>query len=70
MREAEVELVVRYGQVQMTIGELVNLQEGQILQLEKFSDEPVEVLVEDVLKYSAHAGVERGYKAAKIVKSE
>ncbi|HPQ68862.1 MAG TPA: flagellar motor switch protein FliM [bacterium] len=70
VREADIELVMRYGQAQLTIGELISLEEGQVLQLEKFSDEPMEILVEDVLKYTAVPGVERGYKAAKILKSE
>ncbi|HPM78790.1 MAG TPA: FliM/FliN family flagellar motor switch protein, partial [bacterium] len=70
VREADIELVMRYGQAQLTVGELINLKEGQVLQLEKFCDEPMEIFVEDVLKYTAVAGVERGYKAAKILKSE
>lgn len=69
-REAEVEVVVQFGQVELTLRELLGLEEGQILKLEKFSDEPVEVLIGSVPKFKAIAGIERGYKAVRIIPSE
>jgi flagellar motor switch protein FliM len=65
---SEVEVVARLGQVGLTVDELVNLQEGQVLQLAKFADEPVDVSVEDMVKFRATVGIERGYKAVRILK--
>jgi flagellar motor switch protein FliM len=66
-REAVVDIVARFGQGAVTVGDLMSLREGQIIQLEKFSDQPVDVLVESIPKFKATVGIERGYKAIKIL---
>ena len=43
------------------------LQDGQVLQLDKFSDEAVDILIENIAKFRAVVGTERGYKAVRII---
>ncbi len=66
-RDASVEVVAQFGRGRVTVGELLALTEGQILQLDKFSDQPVDVLVESIPKFRATVGIERGYKAIKVI---
>jgi flagellar motor switch protein FliM len=65
--ESEVEFVAKLGGLQLTVGELIRLREGQVLQIDKFADEPVEISVEEIPKFKAVVGVERGYKAVRIL---
>ena len=69
VRGSRVEVMARFGEVQVTLGQLLNLEEGQILSLDKFSDEPIEILVEKIPKFNAMVGIERGYKAFRVIGS-
>jgi flagellar motor switch protein FliM len=66
-RDAKVEVVTRLGQGRLTVGELLALEVGQVLPLDKFGDEPADVLVESVPKFKAMIGITRGCKSARIV---
>jgi len=66
--ESEVEVVAQLGELKVTVGELINLQEGQILPMDKFADQPLDIVIQDRIKYQASVGTERGYKAFRILK--
>lgn len=68
--DSEVEIVARLGRVKMTIDQVVNLKVGQVLQLDKFADEPADLVVENIEKYRGTPGIERGYRAVRILNGE
>ena len=67
VRDAAVTVVARLGDVDLTVAEFADLQPGQILELDKFFDDLVEVAVEERPMFRAEPAVARGRKAVKIV---
>ncbi|NLH50064.1 MAG: flagellar motor switch protein FliM [Myxococcales bacterium] len=67
VKESEVEMKVQLGRVKISLEQLIKLQDGQVLQLDKFSDEAVDILIENIAKFRAVVGTERGYKAVRII---
>jgi flagellar motor switch protein FliM len=65
--DSGVNVVARLGQIEMTIDQLRKLEVGQVLQLDKFSDEPVDIVIENIEKFQGKIGIERGYKAVRIL---
>lgn len=68
--DSSVEVKAVLGTADLTIRQVLNLKEGQIITLDRFSDEPADLLVEGIRKFRAESGVMRGYKALQIVDTE
>ncbi len=66
LQTAEVELVVELGQTILRSNELVNLQLGDIIQLDNDVSDELELMVEGIPKYNVYPGVSRGNKAIQI----
>ena len=49
VRDISVTMSLEVGRVRMTIEELLRLGEGSVVELERFADEPLDVLVNDTL---------------------
>ncbi len=56
------------GTTQLTIRELLDLEEGDILMLRESPNQPIKVIVGDRVKFLAKPGVSNGKRAIKIVK--
>ncbi|MCB1154228.1 FliM/FliN family flagellar motor switch protein [bacterium] len=56
------------GQIQMSIGDVLNMKVGDVLTTDRFSDAPLDLLVENKVKYKVESGVVRGYKALQVMK--
>jgi len=67
---SEVEVRIVMGATDLTIREVLDMKEGDVLTLDRFSDEPLDLLVEERLKMKVETGVLRGYKALKVVDSD
>ncbi len=65
--ESAVELRAIMGTAELSIGRILGLKEGEILSLEQFADEPIDLMVEGVNKFKVESGVFRGYKALQVV---
>lgn len=70
LMETPVELKVDFGHTQITGNQLLKLQAGDVLMLDKDIDGLMEVTVDDVPKFMVSAGTLRGNLAVQIVKSE
>ncbi len=64
--DSEVEIKAILGHSHMSIKEIVDLKVGDVIQLERFADQPLDVMVEGVEKYHAESGVIRNYKALQL----
>ncbi len=62
----EVDLVAKFGEVDLTVGKVLNLKEGDVISLFKDVDEPLTVEVEGIPKFNGFAGVYKNNKAIKI----
>ena len=62
----EVEVVARLEELSLPIKEILDLQEGDIIDLGRAPDAPLHVLVENRPKYFAMAGNHNGKKAVRI----
>ena len=60
---------IKLGEADITIGDLLNLAPGDIIQLETDATQPLDVLVENIPKFRCVPGVLKGQRAVKIVES-
>jgi len=68
LRSTNVSVRVNLGTAQITVGDLVNLDVGDIIPLDQNADGELDVLVENVTKFKAFFGVSRGNRAAQITR--
>lgn len=66
LKESEVEISVVTGHTNITVQEFLQLQQGDVLVLEKRCDQDFDVLVDDQLKFKSQAGVVGPYLAVQI----
>ena len=64
----ETNVQVNLGVAEITVGDLVNLNVGDIIPLKQDADGELEVLVEGVPKYRCFFGVSRGNKAFQVTR--
>jgi flagellar motor switch protein FliM len=65
--KAKVDLVVELGKTDISGSEVVLLKKGDVIPLDQYASDPLNVYVEGVMKFSGAAGVFRGNKAIEIV---
>ena len=66
---AEVGLSTIFGRSRISIRELLELNEGTVLQLDRYADENVEIRVEGRPKFTGQIGVSRGYRAVQLTEN-
>ena len=66
VKAAEVEVGVNLGKAQITVGDLVNLNVGDIIPLSQDSDGELDFLVQGVPKFKCLFGVSRGNRAVQV----
>lgn len=65
---SEVCLKACLGKAQITIGDLINLEKGDVIVLDKKIEEPLEVYIEDVPKILGKLGIFKNHIAIQIEK--
>jgi flagellar motor switch protein FliM len=68
LRNAEANILVNLGAATITVGDLVNLNVGDIIPLAQDADGELNVLVEGVSKFKCFFGVSRGNRAAQVTR--
>ncbi|HTL12608.1 MAG TPA: FliM/FliN family flagellar motor switch protein, partial [Bdellovibrionota bacterium] len=68
LQNAQVGVVVNLGEAQITVGDLVNLNVGDIIPLSQDADGELEVKVEGVQKFKCFFGISRGQRAVQITR--
>jgi flagellar motor switch protein FliM len=68
LRNAEVNILVNLGNANITVGDLVNLNVGDIIPLSQDADGELEVLIENVPKMKCFFGISRGNRAVQVTK--
>ncbi|MBI4797696.1 MAG: flagellar motor switch protein FliM, partial [Desulfarculus sp.] len=66
LRDAQVDVTVELGRAMLRSGDLLNLQVGEVLALDKDVNEALVAMVEGVPKFKGRAGMSRGNKAFKV----
>ncbi len=66
LKDAAVEVAVELGRVMIRSGDLLELQVGDVITLEKDVKEPLVAMVEGVPKYAGRPGTSRGAKAFRV----
>jgi flagellar motor switch protein FliM len=69
MRHADVNMRVDLGSTGISVGDLVNLNVGDIIPLSQDADGELNVLVEGVNKFKCFFGVSRGNRAIQITRA-
>lgn len=64
--ETPVNLLVSLGQADISVNDLVNLQVGDIIQLDSDATSPLDLQVEGVTKFKCVPGVLKGQRAVKV----
>ena len=68
LRLAEANITINLGHATITVGDLVNLNIGDVIPLGQDSDGELDVLVEGVPKFKCFFGVSRGKRAAQVTR--
>lgn len=68
LRNTEVNVLVNLGSATITVGDLVNLNVGDIIPLAQDADGELPVMVEGVPKFKCFFGVSRGNRAAQVTR--
>lgn len=68
VKQVEANLRVNLGAATITVGDLVNLQVGDIIPLGQDADGELDVLIEDVSKFKCFFGVSRGNRAIQLTR--
>jgi len=66
--DSDVELKSIMGHAHMSIREIIDLKAGDVVTLERFANQPLDIMVEGVNKFKAESGVVRSYKALQLTK--
>ncbi len=66
LRDAQAEVLVNLGTAAITVGDLVNLNIGDIIPLTQDADGQLEIFVEGVPKYRCYFGISRGNRAIQV----
>lgn len=65
---AEANLLVNLGETTITVGDLVNLNVGDIIPLNQDADGELDLLIESVKKFKCFFGVSRGNRAVQVTR--
>jgi len=68
LHNAEANVLVNLGVASITVGDLVNLNVGDIIPLKQDADGELEMLIEGVAKFKCFFGVSRGNKAVQVTR--
>jgi flagellar motor switch protein FliM len=68
LRQAEANVLVNLGAASITVGDLVNLNVGDIIPLAQDSDGELDLLIEGVPKFKCFFGVSRGNRAIQVTR--
>ena len=68
LRNAEANVLVNLGTAAIAVGDLVNLNVGDIIPLSQDADGELEVLVEGVPKFKCFFGISRGNRAVQVTR--
>lgn len=66
IKDASASLAVKLGEAEMTVGDLITLQEGDIIPLTQEASGEVSLMIEGVEKYKCLIGVHKGNRAVQI----
>ena len=64
--QVETDLTAQFAEISLPMRQILNLQEGDILSLDRDKDDPVEILVGNRAKFTGVAGSRKGKKAIRI----
>ncbi len=66
MGNSHVPIIARLGKSRITVKELLEIQVGDVIRLENKVDEPVEIFIENKIKFKGHPGVIKNKLAVEI----
>lgn len=64
--KSNVEIMVELGRSQISAKDVVNLKKGDVIQLDQYASDPLDVYVEGIIKYKGYPGNFKGNQAVKI----
>ena len=66
--KSNVELMVELGRSQVHGKDVVNLKKGDVIQLDHYASDPLDIYVEGIIKYKGYPGTFKGNQAVQISK--
>ncbi|MHB8910339.1 MAG: flagellar motor switch protein FliM [Syntrophales bacterium] len=67
LMKSKVDLVVELGSTEISGSEVVQLKKGDVIPLDQYAVDPLNIYVEGIMKFKGSAGVFRGNQAIKVV---
>jgi len=66
LAEAKIDILVELGRSELTVDRFLKLQAGDILNLDHEANQPLDILVEGIVKYRGYQGSYKGKQAMKV----
>lgn len=66
LMKSKVDLVVELGSTEISGSEVVQLKKGDVIPLDQYAADPLNIYVEGIMKFKGSAGVSRGNQAIKV----
>jgi flagellar motor switch protein FliM len=66
LMKSKVDLVVELGSTEISGSEVVQLKKGDVIPLDQYAADPLNIYVEGIMKFKGSAGVFRGNQAIKV----
>ena len=66
LMESKVDMMVELGRVSILGKDIANLKTGDVIQLDHYASDPLEIYVEGIPKYRGYPGIFKGNKAVQI----
>ncbi|MFW6380954.1 MAG: flagellar motor switch protein FliM [Bacillota bacterium] len=67
LKKARIDVLAELGSTQLTVTDLLYLQAGDVIRLDKRTDDQIDIRIGNRVKYKAIAGTRRKHKAFKII---
>ena len=67
LKKTDIPMVVNLGRTELSLREVLDLEQGDIVRLDNRLDQMLEVIFGDTPKFRGKPGIYRGHKAVQIV---
>ncbi|OPY11155.1 MAG: Flagellar motor switch protein FliM [Syntrophus sp. PtaB.Bin001] len=63
---ADLDILIELGNTQISAKDAINLKLGDVITLDKYCTDPVNIFVEGIMKFKGYPGIYKGNQAVKI----
>jgi flagellar motor switch protein FliM len=66
LMKSYVDIMVELGRVSILGKDIINLKKGDVIQLDHYASDPLDVFIEGIIKYKGFPGIFKGNQAVQV----